>query len=270
MGKLNLGILIGAALAVGFSAFAGTAMAGKDWPKKYKVEDRRSGYTYAAKETRAIQDDDLGNPAYLWLDEGEALWSKKDGKAGKSCAACHGNASQSMKGVGSSWPKYSKKLGKMQSLEQRINQCRTENMQAKPFKWESKEMLSTTIYVRNQSAGMPMNVSIDGPAIPFFEKGKKFYNQRRGQLDMSCANCHVDNAGNKIRANLLSEGQSNGFPTYRLKWQKPGSIHRRFRGCNKQVRAKPYGYGSDEYVNLELYVAWRGRGLPVETPAVRN
>jgi sulfur-oxidizing protein SoxA len=73
-----------------------------------------------------------------------------------------------------------------------------------------------------------------------------------------------------IRANLLSQGQSNGFPTYRLKWQKPGSIHRRFRGCNKQVRAQPYAYGSDEYTNLELFLAWKGRGLPVETPAVRN
>ena len=73
-----------------------------------------------------------------------------------------------------------------------------------------------------------------------------------------------------IRANLLSQGQSNGFPTYRLKWQKIGSLHRRFRGCNKQVRATPYKAGSDEYVNLELYLANRGRGLPVETPAVRN
>ena len=114
------------------------------------------------------------------------------------------------------------------------------------------------------------HVSIDGPAIPFFEKGKKFYFQRRGQLDMACAHCHVDNAGGIIRANILTQGQSNGFPVYRLKWQKPGSIHRRFRGCNKQVRAKPYGYGSDEYVNLELYLAWRGRGLQVETPAIRN
>jgi sulfur-oxidizing protein SoxA len=69
---------------------------------------------------------------------------------------------------------------------------------------------------------------------------------------------------------VLSQGQSNGFPTYRLKWQKLGSLHRRFRGCNKQVRAKPYGYGSDEYVNLELFVASRGNGLPVETPAIRN
>jgi len=272
MKKLHIGLLIGAAIVVGLSAIGGSAIAAKKkgWGK-YQVDDRRSGYTYAAKETRAIQDDDLGNPASLWLDEGEALWSKKDGKAGKSCMTCHKDAATSMKGVATKWPMYSKKLGKMQSLEQRINQCRTENMQAKPFKkFDSKEMLSMMIYVKNQSNGLPMNVSVDGPAVEFFEKGKKFFNQRRGQLDMSCANCHEDNAGNMIRANLLSEGQSNGFPTYRLKWQKPGSIHRRFRGCNKQVRATPFKAGSDEYNNLELFVAWRGRGLPVETPAVRN
>jgi sulfur-oxidizing protein SoxA len=87
---------------------------------------------------------------------------------------------------------------------------------------------------------------------------------------MACKNCHEDYAGTMIRANLLSQGQSNGFPTYRLKWQKVGSLHRRFRGCNSQVRATPYKAGSEEYVNLELFLANRGRGLPVETPAVRN
>ena len=87
---------------------------------------------------------------------------------------------------------------------------------------------------------------------------------------MACKHCHEDNAGNMIRANLLSQGQSNGFPTYRLKWQKLGSLHRRFRGCNKQVRAVPFKAGSDEYVNLELSLAHRGQGLPVESPSVRN
>jgi sulfur-oxidizing protein SoxA len=74
----------------------------------------------------------------------------------------------------------------------------------------------------------------------------------------------------KIRADTLSQGQSNGFPTYRLKWQKLGSLHRRFKGCNDQVRAEPYKRGSDEYVNLELYLAWRGQGLEIESPAVRQ
>ena len=267
MKKQIQGILIGAAVAVGVSGFAGVADAGK---MVYEAGDRKSGYTYATKATQSIQDDDLANPAYLWVDEGDALWNKVDGKAGKSCASCHGGKVVRLNDVGARYPVYNAKLGKMQSLEQRINQERKEKMGAKPYKWESKQMLSMTTYIRNLSKGKPMNVSIDGPVIPFFAKGKAFYEKKRGQLDMSCKICHEDNAGNMIRANLLSEGQSNGFPVYRLKWQKPGSIHRRFRGCNKQVRAKPYGYGSDEYVNLELYVAWRGRGLSVETPAVRN
>lgn len=175
-----------------------------------------------------------------------------------------------MKGVGARYPAFYEPWGKPINLELRINECRTNNMQAEPFKYESREMLALTTFVRHQSRGMPVNVDIGGPNKEFFLKGKEFYFERRGQLDMACKHCHEDNAGNMIRANLLSEGHSNGFPTYRLKWQKVGSLHRRFRGCNKQVRAQPYAYGSDEYVNLELYLAWRGRGLPVETPAVRN
>ena len=127
-----------------------------------------------------------------------------------------------------------------------------------------------TIFLKSQARGGVVNADFSGSMMPWFEKGKNFYYQSRGQLDMSCANCHEDNAGNRMRANLLSEGQVNGFPVFRLKWQKPGSLHRRFRGCNKQVRATPYKYASDEYLALETYVTYRARGLPVETPAVRN
>jgi sulfur-oxidizing protein SoxA len=264
---LGLGTAMAALVSVGC---VGTYVnAGAENWGKYQSGDMRSGYTYASKETRAMQDDDFGNPAYIWMDQGEELWSKVDGKAGKSCASCHNDAADSMKGVATRYPVYDKSLGKLKNVEQQINICRKKRMQAKPFKWESGDMLGMTAYVKNQSRGMQMSVKIDGEAAPFFEKGKAFYDQRRGQLNVACKNCHVDNEGNMARANLLSQGQANGFPQYRLKWQKLGSLHRRFRGCNKNIRAKPYGYGSDEYVNLELYVGWRGRGLPVETPAVR-
>lgn len=268
MKNIYLGALIVAGAAMMATGYAKVASAG-EWGK-YQVGDRRSGITYATPETRSMQEDDVENPAMTYVDDGIALWQKVDGKAGKACASCHEAAAKSMKGVGTTFPKYDPKLKKMKSLEQQINICRTERMQAEPYKHESGQMLAMTIFVRHQSKGMPMNVSIDGPAVPFFEKGKEFFNMRRGALDMSCTNCHEDNAGKRIRANLLSEGQSNGFPTYRFKWQKPGSIQRRFRGCNSNIRSQPYSYGSDEYVNLELYVAWRGRGLPVETPSVRN
>jgi len=247
----------------------GLAAAGEDWGP-YQVEDRRSGYTYAKAETRAIQDDDFENPGSIWVDRGEELWSEVEGTAGKSCESCHGDAAESLRGVAARYPVYDPAKGKLVNLEQRINQCRTERMGAEAWKWESDPLLAMTTYVGYQSRGMPLAVSIDGPAKPYFEKGKAFYEQRRGQLDMACMHCHQLNAGKQLRANLLSQGQGNGFPTYQLKWQRVGSLQRRFRGCNKQVRSAPYPYGSDEYVNLELYVKWRGRGLPVETPAVRN
>lgn len=261
--------LFGLALAL-TAGVAANAVADekKNWGA-YQVEDRRSGYTYAAPETRAMQDDNFQNPGMLWAEIGEELWNKTDGEAGKSCASCH-KGPESMKGVAVSYPKYVAEKKNLENLEQRINRCRTDNMKAKEWKYESKELLGMTVFVRHQSLGMPISVKVDGEAAPYFEKGKAFYNERRGQLDMACKHCHEDFPGAHLRANVLSEGQGNGFPVYRLKWNGVGSLHRRFRGCNKQVRSSAYGYGSDEYLALELYVMWRGRGLPVETPAVRN
>lgn len=235
--------------------------------------DAKSGYFWATPETQEMQDDDFSNPGYPTVDEAAEAWEMVDGTAGKSCASCHGDAEESMKGVGARYPIYDEVTKKPINIELRINRCREENMGAKPYKYESKAMLGMTAYVRTQSKGMPVVSTAadeDDALHAFWQQGKEFYYQRRGQLDMACKHCHEDNAGNTIRAETLSQGQSNGFPTYRLKWQGLGSLHRRFRGCNKNIRSTPYGYGSDEYLALETYLAWRGRTLPVEAPSVRK
>ncbi|HEX6958204.1 MAG TPA: sulfur oxidation c-type cytochrome SoxA [Ferrovibrio sp.] len=232
--------------------------------------DKISGYVFASPETQAMQDDEFENPGMLAVQDGEAEWNKVEGAAGKSCASCHGDAAKSMKGVAVTYPKYEPKMGKLAALEHRINLCRTEYMKAPALKWDSKPLLGLDAYVEYQSRGMPINVKIDGPAAPFFEKGKEFYYTRRGQMDIACAQCHEQNAGKNLGVENVSQGQSNGYPTYRLKWQSFGSLHRRFQGCNQEVRAQPYPRGSDEYTNLELYVAWRGNGLKSEAPSVRR
>lgn len=229
-----------------------------------------SGYYFSNPETRALQDDDFDNPGFLWIELGEQQWSKVEGRAGKSCASCHKNAAKTMSRVGTSYPKINEKTGKLINIEQRINICRRDNLKAKPWKWESNELLAMTAYVRHQSRGKQVRIKLDARTKPLFEKGKKFFYERRGQMNISCAQCHEGHYGNKLRADLLSQGQINGFPTYRLAWQRLGSVHRRFRGCNRLVRAEPFAYGAPEYVNLELYIAWRGNGLPVEAPSVRR
>jgi len=234
------------------------------------VGDKFSGYVFASPETQAMQDDDFENPGMLAVQDGETEWNTVAGSAGKSCASCHGDAAKSMKGVAVSYPKFEPKRGKLANIEHRINLCRTENMKAPELRWESKPLLGLTAYVEYQSRGLPISVRVDGPAAPFFEEGKKFYYTRRGQMDIACNQCHEANAGMNIGVENLSQGQSNGYPTYRLKWQSFGSLHRRFEGCNEEVRAQPYPRGSDEYTNLELFVAWRGNGLKSEAPSVRR
>jgi sulfur-oxidizing protein SoxA len=218
-----------------------------------------------------VQDDDFANPAMLVVDYGEEQWNKVEGTAGKSIAQVfEGCAEVPLNTVGAVYPRYHKAGGKVMTLEQVINLCRETVMGAKPYKWESREMLGVTAFIKLQSRGSRMTVAVDGPAAKTFERGKELYYTRFGQLDMSCAHCHEDNYGNYIRADMLSQGQINGFPLYRLKWNGVGSVHRRFRGCLENIRASKPAYGDPDLVALELYTAWRGNGLKVETPAYRN
>lgn len=230
-----------------------------------------SGYEFATAPTRELQADNAVNPGFLWVEQGAELWQAADGDAEKSCAECHGDAEQAMKGVGASYPKYHEASGRPINLEQRINLCRSEHMQAEPWPWESDPLLAMTAYVKHHSRGMPVDIAVDGPAARFFEAGRELYYRRRGVMDMACKHCHNDHYAQHLRTNLLTQGQSNGFPMYRLGWQTFGSLHR-FVGdvCYARVRATPLEPGSKELVNLELYLAWRSSGLPVETPAVRQ
>lgn len=238
----------------------------------HPLDEIISGIEFRTDETRALQEDDFENPGYLLLERGADLWDTVDGEAGKSCASCHEDAADSMAGVGSTYPKMVDRDGEkvFTNIENQINHCRTENMQAEAWKYDKPDMLGMTIMIRNVDRGEPVNVSIDGDAAPYYEMGKEMYYTRYGQLDMACSNCHEDYYGMYIRADHLSQGQTNGFPTYRFKWSGVGSLHRRFSGCMKNIRAEPFKKGGEEFLALELYLGYRGQGLPVEAPSVRN
>jgi len=231
------------------------------------LDDIYSGWIYRADETQALEMDDFENPGFVFLDQGIDLFNAVDGTEGKSCAACHENV-EDFAGLRATMPRM--KDGKLQTMEEQVNECRTTRMGAEPWKYSGGQMTAVTALIGLQSRGMPVNVAVDGAAAPIWEKGKEIYYTRYGQLDLSCSNCHEDNYDTMIRADHLSQGQINGFPTYRLKNAKLNSIQARFKGCMKNVRAKPFKEGSDEFKALELYVASRGNGLSVESPSVRN
>ncbi len=240
-------------------------------PEGHPFDEVLSGWLFRTKETRALEADSFNNPGMLRVEEGEAIWNTVEGTAGKSCATCHGDASESMKGVGARYPKWDADTNRPINIELQINKCRTEQMGAEAYKFDKGGQKPLTAYIKHQSLGTPVSIDLtEGEMQKWWDMGKEVYYTRTGQLNLSCASCHEVNAGNYIRADHLSQGQINGFPTYRLKQADLVSVHNRFRGCIRDTRAEYPAAFSDELMALETYVTWRGTGLSVETPAVRQ
>ena len=230
---------------------------------------RRSGFEYMSPQTQAMQRDDGLNPGMLWVADGEGLWNQKAGRADTSCAECHGDAKLSMRGVAARSPAFDAGLQRPVDLRQRINQCRQSHQQAAPLAPESAEGLSLEAYVAHQSRDLPMAPDVDPRLGPFRQRGAQLYAQRLGQLNLSCAQCHDDLPGRRLGSSPIPQAHATGYPLYRLEWQGLGSLQRRLRNCMAGVRAEPFAYGAAELVELELYLAQRSRGMPLETPAVR-
>jgi sulfur-oxidizing protein SoxA len=251
------------------AVFVGIVIGATTLAAEIPLSERKSGYDFMGPDTRTMQDDDTTNPGMLWVLDGEALWKRKAGAENKSCADCHGDASTSMKGVAARYPAFDAQRGRPIDLEQRVNICRADRQQATPLPFEGKELLALTAYIGRQSRGMPIEVADDERTKPFIEAGRDLFNRRQGQLNLSCAQCHDDNWGQKLAGAPVPQGHASGYPLYRLEWQALGSLQRRLRNCIVGMRAEPYAFGAPEYVDLELYLMWRARGMKVETPAVR-
>jgi L-cysteine S-thiosulfotransferase len=241
-----------------------TALAGE-----IPLGERRSGYELMVRETRAMQDDDATNPGMLWVLDGESLWKRKAGAADRACGDCHGDASESMKGVAARYPAFYPARGRPVNLEQRINACRVDKQKAPPLAYESKDLLALSAYVARQSRGLPIRPAIDAKTRPFLEAGRQAFHRRQGQLNLACALCHDDNWGKRLAGSVIPQAHPTGYPLYRLEWQGLGSLERRLRNCLTGMRAQAPEFGSDELVDLELYLMWRAREMRMETPAVR-
>jgi L-cysteine S-thiosulfotransferase len=230
----------------------------------------KSGVTFQSQATQQLQADDDQNPAMLWVQDGARLFATPPAPQAKSCAQCHGENASDLKTVAARYPAVDQASGQLFNIEARINACRTRHQSVMPFAYESKELIGLTAFLTHTARGAPRSVAIDGTAAPYFEQGRAFFMTRQGQLNLSCAQCHDGSVGSKLRGDTISQGQTHGWPAYRLEWQSAGSLHRRLRACSLGVRADILDYGSPEYVALELYLAWRGGTLPIEAPGVRR
>lgn len=228
----------------------------------------RPSREFLSPQLRAQQDDPSRHPGWLWVDEGESLWRRVPAPGTPSCEGCHGGL-DAMRGVATRLPAVDAD-GTLANLEGRINRCVTRRQARPALAYESDALLALTAAIAQRSRGLPMAVAVDGAAAPFLERGRALYTTRQGQLNLACAQCHDERAGLRLRGDRISSGLGTGYPAYRLEWNGLGSLHRRLRACSLGVRATQFAPGSPEYLALELFLADRARGLPVEAPGLRR
>ncbi len=231
------------------------------------ADSRRSSYESMSRENQQMQDDLSINPATFWLMDGQALWSRPGVEGAKSCMNCHGEVAVSMKGVAARFPRVVN--NKLRTLESQINQCRMRYQRLPSFEHESQPLLSLTALIALQSRGFPIRVSADQEMKQFLEGGQRLYFRRIGQLNLSCAQCHDDRAGQKLGGVTIPQGHPTGYPIYRIEWQSVGSLQRRLRNCMSGVRAERFAFGSEELNMLESYLMVRAAGMTIESPGVR-
>jgi sulfur-oxidizing protein SoxA len=253
--------LLGLTLALVFAASFAAAQGGGD--------KRRTGYQDMSPALQQMADDDTSNPGMLFVQAGEALWTQPAGNANKACADCHGAIDASMKGVAARYPAIPKGADRPIDLEGRINLCRTGQQLAEALKPESEDLLALDAYVTHASRGLPIAPPADPRLAKVRELGKTLFTRREGQLNLSCANCHDDNAGKKLAGATIPQGHPTAYPVYRSEWQTLGSLKRRLRNCVVGMRAETYAYDSAEYVAFEVYLMDRAKGLKIESPGIR-
>ena len=212
-------------------------------------------------------------PYEIIVDKGEVLFNKAF-KNGKTYASCFSGPVDSIKG---SYPYFDKKRKEVVTLELALNECRKANGE-KPLKWKKGAITHIGAYLAYQARGKTANIKIDSSeeSMKWYNRGKQHFYAKRGQLNLSCADCHYYNAGNRIRADVLSPalGHTTHFPVYRNKWTGSGdgmgTLHRRYGGCNNQVRAKPFKAQSEEYRALEYFHTYMSNGLELNGPGIRK
>ena len=209
-------------------------------------------------------------PYEFSVAEGEALWSEP--LAGN--AAYDDCFPWPLEQIRGSYPRFDVDRDSVVTLEVAINDCRQDQGSA-PLAYDSEELISITAYLAFKARGQTLDTQIPGDqpgALAAYEAGKRFYYSKRGQLNFACADCHVTSAGQYVRADRLgpSLGHTTHFPVYRSKLGAMITLHQRFAGCVRDVRAKPFDLQSREYRNLEYFLSYMSNGLELNGPGARK
>ncbi len=275
-------ILIAATAALGFASLPAISQASPEQDRQEFVkyfQDRfpdvpfqefKNGVNAVDEGRREQWEANEEFPPYEFaVDEGGDLFNNTTFPNGKSYADCF---DEPVDNIRPQYPYFDTDRGEVVTLELAINECREANG-AEPLRWKKGDIAKISAYLGYQARGKKIDVEIPNEeAEKWYERGKNHFYSKRGQLNIACADCHQYHSGQRARANVLSPalGHPTHFPVHRKKWGGLGTLHRRYGGCNRNIRAKPLPAQSAEYRALEYFQAYMSNGLEINAPSSRE
>lgn len=239
--------------------------------KDVKAEDFAMGnYAFSIQGQFSYNEIKEMPPYEELVEAGEELYS-----GNKALKACFPDVT-----VGGDYPFFDQSKNEVVTLTSAINECL---VNAGQKKWNEKKgkmpILQAYFASETKDAEKKVNIKIpSAQAAAAYERGKEYYYTQRGYLKLSCATCHVQGAGKRVRNESLSQflGQTTHFPVYRLKWGKDkvanglGTLERRMQGCIKDQGQVPPKTSSKEMKELLYFMAYMSNGMNVDGPDVRK
>lgn len=246
-----------------------------------KFEDYANGlYVLPGMEQYRAQWEEVNNfpPYELGLADGKKMWDAPL-KNGKTFAGCFKNGGQN---IAQNYPYWDEASQKVRTAEMDLLKCMSDNdpEMADQFKDLDKndkartKLAGLVAAFYSLSKGQKVSIDVSTPgAKAAYEAGRKYWWQKRGQLNFACADCHWESAGKDLGGNQplsAALGHPVAWPAYRVVWGQLETVHQRYKTCNSQVRAKPAKHGAEIYNNVQFYETYLSSGLPLSAPAMRN
>jgi len=233
------------------------------------LEDYVYGAMIASPDARTQYEQIMEFPPFLNdIEAGKRIWDTPF-RNGTRFADCFPDAGRNVAG---GYPRYDEKLGRVVTFEAALNLCLRASGEPPMAYGERHPMGVLTAYARTLSDGMRMRIEIATPAArEHYAAGKDLFFRRIGQLNAACAGCHVHNAGNTMRMEIISPalGHATHWPIFRG-GEELMTFQGRFKRCMEQMRAVPYGYDSPEWNDLEYFLSYLSNGIPLKSSVMRK
>jgi sulfur-oxidizing protein SoxA len=233
------------------------------------LEDYVYGAMIANPDARAQYEQIMEFPPFLGdIEAGRRIWETPFRNGGRF-ADCFPNGGHDVLG---NYPYYDAQTRRVVTFEAALNRCLKTHGEPEMAYGEHTPMGVLSAYARTLSNGMKMNVRVDSPqARERFEAGRDLFFRRIGQLNAACAGCHLYNAGNTMRMEIISPalGHATHWPIFRG-GEELMTLQGRFKRCMEQMRAVPYGYDSREWNDLEYFLSYLSNGVPLQASVMRK